>query len=76
MIIDCILDRQDSPRTPYNPADFYRNLLAYGDVGEDISRAMDSGTEDDVKEALRAYIITNDYNPAICAYINSQNWLN
>lgn len=40
-----------------------------------ISRAMDSGTEQDVKDALCAYITNCNYNPEICDYINSRNWL-
>ena len=71
MVVDCILDRKDG--SPYNPREFYQDMLAY--EADDISRAMDEGTEEDVKIALCDYIKFNDYNPAICDYINSVNWL-
>ena len=71
MVVDCILDRKDG--SPYNPREFYQDMLAY--EADDISRAMDEGTEEDVKKALCDYIKFNDYNPAICDYINSVNWL-
>jgi hypothetical protein len=71
MVVDCILDRKDG--SPYNPREFYQDMLAY--EANDISRAMDEGTEEDVKKALCDYIKFNDYNPAICDYINSVNWL-
>lgn len=71
MVVDCILDRKDG--SPYNPREFYQDMLAY--EADDISRAMDEGTEEDVKKALCDYIKFNNYNPAICDYINSVNWL-
>ena len=73
MIIDLILDRKDSEE--YNARDFYYACLHYGEVGDDITRALDSGTEKDVKKALCDYVIDNDYNKNICKYINSVNWL-
>ena len=73
MIIDLILDRKDGYK--YNVEDFYRDCVEYGEVGFEITRALDSGTEEDVKQALCDYIIENDYNKNICKYINSVNWL-
>lgn len=73
MIIDCILDRQDG--VTYNPRNFYFDVLGYGEIGERITRAMDGGTEQDVKNALNQYILENEYNPAICEYVNGQTWL-
>jgi hypothetical protein len=73
MIIDKILDRKDGE--PYKPESFYRGILDYGAIGHDITRAMDYGTESDVKKALCSYVIENEYNPNICKYINKQNWL-
>lgn len=73
MIIDLILDRKDGEE--YNARDFYYACLHYGEVGDDITRALDSGTEKDVKKALCDYVIDNDYNKNICKYINSVNWL-
>ena len=76
MIIDLILDRKEGE--PYNPKDFYTNVLAYEDVFKfepTISKAMDYGEEEDVKRALCDYINRQNYNPSICDYINSVNWL-
>ena len=60
---------------PYNPRDFYMNVMAYGGYhAEQITRAMDYGTEEDVRKALCNYIM-GEYNPEICNYINSVQWL-
>ena len=79
MIIDLILDRKDDEKEGfffYNAHDFYYDVMGYGEIGDDITRAMDCGTEEDVKKALCEYVIHNEYNPAICDYINSVNWIN
>jgi len=73
MIIDKILDRKDGDK--YTPHQFYRDVMGYGEIGFDIARAMDAGTEDDVKIAVCKYIIENDYNLEICKYIKSVDWL-
>ena len=79
MIIDCILDRKDreqySGSNTYNPRDFYFDVLAYGRIGDPITRAMDYGTEEDVKKALCNYIDQQGYNPEIKKYIDSRLWL-
>jgi hypothetical protein len=84
MIVDLILDRYDEDIAVnrgttklgnYSPREFYHAVMRYGDIGQDISRAMDFGTESDVKAALCEYIVNNEYNPAICGYIHSVNWL-
>lgn len=59
----------------YNPENFYRRVMDYGEIGWDITRAMDGGTEADVKNALCEYIIRNEYNPDLCGYIYTRNWL-
>lgn len=59
----------------YDAGKFYRNVFQYGEIGFDITRAMDSGTEADVKKALKDYIVKQDYNMAICDYIDSRDWL-
>lgn len=74
MIIDCILDRKDGE--PYSPETFYKDVFEYGDVGFDITRAMDGGTEQDVKNALKQYIDNQGYAPEIKDYIDSVEWLN
>lgn len=61
---------------PYNPKKFYNEVMGYDKIfGTNISEVMDYGEEDDVKQALCNYIISNDYNPEICDYISSVNWL-
>ena len=73
MIIDRILDRKDGCK--YSARDFYWDCLHYGRVGDGISRAMDYGEELDVKAAICKYIIDNEYNPDICGYVWSVEWL-
>ena len=84
MIVDLILDRYegDIPVNrgakklgEYSARAFYDAVREYGPIGDDITRAMDGGTENDVKAALCEYIVNNEYNPAICGYIHSVNWL-
>lgn len=74
MIIDLILDRKGG--SSYTAKKFYDNVMTY-EEGTDykISRALDGGTEKDVRKALCDYIIRNDYNPKICNYINKVTWL-
>ena len=71
MVIDYILDRKDG--YGYDVKEFYDACMAYEEF--DIARALDSGTEKDVKKALCNYVIDNDYPKSICKYINSENWL-
>ena len=59
----------------YDAARFYREIRDYGEIAFPITRAMDSGTEEDVKRELCLYVINNEYNPELCEYINSRNWL-
>lgn len=77
MIIDLILDRKAGEA--YNPRDFYYHVLDYRDVwpelSDPITRAMDEQPEQVVKFELCRYVINNGYNPELCDYINSVNWL-
>lgn len=83
MIIDLILDRKDSEEWTdggiYDAHDFYTEVMKYSaifdGIGDDIPRAMDEGTEMDVRRALCAYIEKNDYNEKIKDYINSRKWI-
>lgn len=82
MIIDLILDRKDNEEAfgedLYNSRDFYYEILDYEAIfglNGDISKAMDYGTENDVKKALCDYIDKNEYNPEIKKYIRSKEWL-
>lgn len=79
MIIDLILDRKDG--VEYNPHEFYNKVRKYESYNmsslpdNTISIAMDYGTNEDVKKVLCEYIIEGGYNPKICDYINSQQWI-
>ena len=59
----------------YSARKFYGDCMGYGSIGDDITRALDYGTEEQVKQALCKYIIDNEYNPKLCDYINSVDWL-
>lgn len=73
MIIDLILDRKDG--VPYSPEQFYRDVFDYGEIGWDITRALDAGTENQVKQALCQYIDNQGYSEHIKSFVNSVNWL-
>lgn len=73
MIIDLILDRKEDKA--YNVKTFYNDVVAYGEIGHGITYAMDYGAEKDVKNALKQYLIDNDYNLEIGLYIDSVEWL-
>ena len=84
MIVDLILDRKDDNTVwsdslghsiPYNAHTFYLNVMDYGEIGFDIQRAFDGGTEQDIKRELCRYIDEQGYNPDIKEYINSVEWL-
>lgn len=78
MIIDCILNRRDNEvydgDFSYNAHDFYFDILGYGRIGDNITRAMDGGTEEDTRQALCDYIKRNEYNQRICDYIRARVW--
>ncbi len=75
MLIDLILDRRAGDR--YSAKEMYdycnEEYIALGWY-KDVVYAMDYGTEKDVKKALCDYIM-GEYNPEICDYVNSVNWL-
>lgn len=79
MIVDMILDRKDGE--PYNAKAFYNycmeEMAVFGYyIGGEITRAMDARTNEQVQAALCKYILEQEYNPAICDYIRSVDWLN
>lgn len=76
MIIDLILDRKDG--FGYNARQFYNDCMDYCEIFNfdyGIPRALDGWENEDVQRELCKYIIENDYNPAICEYVNSVDWL-
>lgn len=73
MIIDLILNRKDG--VLYSPEQFYRDVLDYGEIGWDITYALDTGTENQVKQVLCQYIDNQGYSEHIKDYVNSVNWL-
>ena len=79
MIIDLILDRKDNEQLnnsdDYNAKEFYNGCMRYGKIADEITRAMDSGTEEEVKQALCSYIQEQGYNPEIVEYIKRKKWL-
>ena len=83
MIIDIILDRYDDERDglphAYDPREFYWAVMKWSDLNPHadlITRAMDGGTEEDVRRELCAYIDAEDYNPSIKFWINGRTWIN
>lgn len=76
MLIDVILDRRAGDA--YDAREFYNYLQDAGSIFSiywDVARAMDEGTEDDVKAELCRYIEDGMYNPTIADYIRSVDWL-
>lgn len=63
----------------YDAHKFYREVMEYSSIfhgiGDGITAAMDYGEEEDVRREICKYIIDNDYNPEICAWVNARNWL-
>ena len=77
MVIDYILDRRDGKK--YKALDFYRYAMQESScldgMFDGLTKAMDYGTEEDVRRELNAYIKNEGYNPEICEYIDSVKWL-
>lgn len=81
MIIDVILDRRAYERKDkifgwYGEKQF-RDLYDYAMSFEFhyLARAIDGGTEKDVKDALCRYIDENGYRPSIKRFVRSVNWI-
>lgn len=79
MIVDLILDRKENSEFDgtdnYNAHDFYMECMEYEGIADGITKAMDYGTEAEVKRELCKYIVSNGYNKKICDYINSVKWV-
>lgn len=63
MIIDIILEKRESGE--YNPYELYSYCMAQLDTlnSMEIARALDCGTEEDVKRELINYLILGGYIP-------------
>ncbi len=83
MIIDVILDRREG--TPYCESaearsepglwclrDLYEYAQFFGFA--ELERAIDCGSDADVKRELCRYIDDNGYNPEIKDFVNSVKW--
>lgn len=75
MIIDIILDRRDGAIS-YNANKHLKAIYDYATDAHmsDITAAVDGGTEDDVKAALKCYISTCGYPLDLLDYIASVRW--
>ena len=51
------------------------NMLKNDVTEDEITAAMDYGTDADVRASLCRYIDQNGYNPEIKNYINSRRWI-
>jgi len=75
MIIDLILDAKDGD---YIARGFYNRVNQYEsdfDSNWSVSRAFDSGTNNDVVKALCNYVDDNGYDPEIKTFIRSFTWV-
>lgn len=74
MVVDIILDRKDGFTYSIDEfADLYDQATSFGFV--ELARAIDSGTEEDVKRELKNYIDEQGYNEEIKDYIDSVDWV-
>lgn len=74
MLIDLILDRKGGES--YNPKALYNYLMGFDiESYQSISRAMDCGSEYEVKKALIQYVLNGFYDLEIINYILCVNWL-
>lgn len=78
MLIDAILDRKyerENGIFRYDPRELYNYINGWaGGLYDPVARAMDEGTEADVKKALCDYIDT-EYPAHIKDFVNSVDWL-
>jgi hypothetical protein len=79
MLIDAILDRKyerENRIFRYDPRELYKYINGWaGGLYDPVARAMDEGTEADVKKALCFYIGSQGYNKRIKDFVNSVDWL-
>jgi hypothetical protein len=72
MLVDFILDRREG--IEYDPRELY-DYCQEEEAYWGVARALDGGTEEDIRGELCGYILGNGYNPEICEYICSVDWL-
>lgn len=80
MIIDKILDRKELHDNgkwyEWRAFDFYCYCNGNGTYGNNIARALDAGTNEDIKLELLIYCNDNGYaTPEIVNFIKSVDWL-
>lgn len=74
MIVDIILDRKDGvPYREEHMKDIYDQAMFFEYMN--LASVLDSGTEEDIKQALKNYIDNEGYRQDIKEYIDSVNWL-
>lgn len=77
MIGDLICDRKDGEK--YKASEFYWAVMNYRETwpewADAITRAMDGGTEEDVRRELCKYIDEAGWNAQVKDYICSVSWL-
>ena len=80
MVIDKIFDRMSG--SEYFPTEFYHYAMAESEIFDgmfdELTRAMDFGTEDDVRRELKKYIAgqgVTPFNVEVCKFIDGVSWL-
>lgn len=74
MIIDTIIDRRDG--CAYGPDDMrymYDEAEMFGFI--DLARALDSGSDDEIRRELCRYIDDGGYRQEIKSYVNAVDWI-
>lgn len=74
MIIDLLFDVIDFPND-YRPNDFYRAVMDFPGICDPIIRAMDSGDNKKVQDALCNYIRANGYSNMVTKFAMSFQWI-
>lgn len=79
MLIDAILDRRADREDGifnYDPKKLYNYLIdSIHPSYHDVARAMDKGSNTEVRAEMCAYIDLEEYNPEIKDFVNSVDWL-
>lgn len=74
MIIDTIMDRRDGCAYGHDDMTYmHEEAETFGFV--DLARALDSGSEDDIRRELCRYIDDGGYRQDVKKYVNSVDWI-